>query len=235
MPDAYQSLDRLKARLEYDAEDLFDTRDNAAKRFDRLLGGTDAVGDGPAWEGLKAEARDIIENYASDEPFSREEGRVDTMRATDDSSMPLVYPIQDVEQVEIKRSLRRDWHPFEADRWDFTDHRLVLAFERGRRGGTHGTRRNELADRARRRTWVDICAKVRVTYDRGFDPVPYDVQSVQVAIVNRMLRNLKTEQNIAAMEPDQIEAVTTAEAIMTEDIRDRITSITPLGGATQSI
>lgn len=235
MPEPYQSLERLKARLEYDAEDLFDERDNAAKRFDRLLGGTEAVGDGPGWQGLEAEARAIIENYASDEPFSRGEGRVDTMRATDDSSIPLVYPIQSIQQVEIKRSLRRDWEVLDADRYDNTDHRLVLAYERGRRRGTEGTRRNTVADRATRRTWVDVAAKLRVTYDRGFDPVPYDVQSVQVAIVNRMLRNLKTEQNIAAMEPDQIESVTTAEAIMTDDIRDRITSITALGGATQSI
>jgi len=235
MSDPYQSLDRLKMRLEYDATDLFDSRDNAEKRFDRLLMGTEAVGDGPRFEGLEAEARDLIENYASDQTFNYEEGRVDEIRATDDSSIPLVFPIDQIQSVEIKRSLRTEWRELSADRWDNTDHRLVLAYERGRRGNTEGTRRNTLVDRAARRTWVDICAKLRVTYDRGFDPIPYDIQSVQVAIINRMLRNLKTEQNIAAMEPDQLEAVTNAEAVVTDDIRDRITSVTAFGGATLSV
>jgi hypothetical protein len=74
-----------------------------------------------------------------------------------------------------------------------------------------------------------------VTYDRGFDPVPADILSVQVALVNRMLRNLKTEQNISAMEPDQIESVTAAEAVLTEDIRQRIDQVHKLGGQTQVI
>jgi hypothetical protein len=81
---------------------------------------------------------------------------------------------------------------------------------------------------------MDIAEKIRVTYDRGFVEIPPDVLSVQVAIVNRILRNLKTEQNIAAMEPEQISAVTDAEAILTDDIRARIDQVTPLGGATQA-
>jgi len=50
-----------------------------------------------------------------------------------------------------------------------------------------------------------------------------------------MLRNLMTEQTIQAMEPDQIEAVTSAEAVMTEDIEMRIREFSPLGGSVQSV
>jgi hypothetical protein len=50
-----------------------------------------------------------------------------------------------------------------------------------------------------------------------------------------MLRNLKTEQNIAAMDPEEITAITDAEAIMTDDIITRIDQVTPLGGATLSV
>jgi hypothetical protein len=245
MADPYQTLDRLKARLEYEPSDIFDGP-NAAAEFDRLLYGTnldsaDGVDGGaaditPEWTGLEGEARTIIETRLGDEPLSKETDRTDTIRPGYDAAETLVYPIQDVTKVEYKYTLRRDFQTLDPERYTHDDHHLILE-NRTRQVGSPrgGTRRNTLADTATRATWGDIAAMLRVTYDRGFDPVPADILSVQVALVNRMLRNLKTEQNIAAMEPDQIESVTAAEAVLTEDIRQRIDQFTPLGGATQVI
>jgi len=245
MSTPYQSLDRLRTRLEYEPSDLFDGP-NAAAEFDRLLYGTnldaaDGVDGGatdvtPDWEGLEGEARKIIETRLGDEPLTQETDRVDEIRPGDVAAETLVYPIQDISKVEYKYTLRRDFQTLAPERYTHTEHTLILE-NRTRQVGSPrgGTRRNTLADEATRATWGDIAAELRVTYDRGFDPVPADILSVQVALVNRMLRNLKTEQNIAAMEPDQIEAVTSAEAVMTEDIEMRIREHTPLGGSVRSV
>jgi hypothetical protein len=235
MSQPYQSLDRLKARIEYEAADIFDESDNAEKRFDRLLAGSDAVGETDGFVGIEAEARGIIETRLGDATLAAEDGRVETMRTTDDAAMPLVFPIRDVQKVEYKPSIRSDYEVLEPERYDATDHLLVLSYGRRRSSRSrHGFRGNRLTTLTTRATWMDIAEKIRVTYDRGFVEIPPDVLSVQVAIVNRILRNLKTEQNIAAMEPEQISAVTDAEAILTDDIRNRIDQITPLGGATQA-
>ena len=232
----YQSLERLKMRLEYDADDLFDSDDNAHKRFDRLLMGTAEVGDGDDFDGLEAEARSIIESYHSDEPFTRQEDRVDVIRTVDEAAIPLAYPVESVASVEIKRSLRSDFRELSEDRWDATDHRIVLSFGPHRYGSRRGgRRRNVLADNAGRAEWSQIAEKLRVTYTRGYDPIPADIRSIQVDIINRMLRNLRTEQTISAMEPDQIESVTAAEAIVTEDIEARIQAHTPLGSFVRSV
>jgi len=105
MPGPYQSLERLRARVEYEPEDLFE--DNAEKRFDRLLMGTDAVDDNPSpsWEGLEAEARKIIETRLGDQPLTKETDRQDTIRPGDDAALLLVFPIIDVTKVEYKRTL----------------------------------------------------------------------------------------------------------------------------------
>jgi len=243
--DPYQSLDRLKMRLEYEATDLFDDRDNAAKRFDRLLMGTEEVGDGDTFDGLEAETRSTIETYAGGEPqaanlpdsftFSREVDRVDTMRATSDAAMPLLGPVESVATVETKADLGDDWRELNTDRWDTDSNRLILSYGSAAARGRYGRRRNTLADVATRATWRDIAEKIRVTYTRGYDPIPAAIRSVQVQMINRMLRNLMTEQTIQAMEPDQIEAVTSAEAVMTEDIEMRIREFAPLGGSVQSV
>jgi len=235
MTTPYQTLDRLRARVEYQPTDIFEESDNAEKRFDRLLAGSEAVGEADGFRGLEAEARGIIETRLGDNTLAAEDGRVDVMRTTDDSAMPLVFPIRDVQSVEYKLNLGDDFETLDADRWDFTDHNIILSYGRRMAESRHGFRGNRLTGFTARLTWLDVAEKIRVTYDRGFDPVPADVLSVQVAIVNRMLRNLKVEQNVAAMEPDQLEAMTASEAILTDDIRDRIDQVTPLGGATQAL
>ncbi len=235
MTTPYQTLDRLRARVEYEPGDIFDDDDNAEKRFDRLLAGSEAVGETDGFRGLEAEARGIIETRLGDNTLAAEDGRVDVERTTDDSAMPLVFPIRDVQSVEYKVDLGDDFETLDTDRWDFTDHNIILSFGRRMAESRHGFRGNRLTGFTARLTWLDLAEKIRVTYDRGFETVPADVLSVQVAIVNRMLRNLKVEQNVAAMEPDQLEAMTASEAILTDDIRDRIDQVTPLGGATQAL
>jgi hypothetical protein len=237
MADPYQSLERLRERVEYEPTDIFPDDGNAAKRFDRLLMGTNAVDDAPSpeWGGLELEARKIIETRLGDEPLTEELGREDVLRPGYDAAQLLVYPIQSIGSVEYKRTLGGEWETLDPDYYTHTEHRLILEYGSRRGHPTHGTRRNTLADDATRATWRDLAAQLRVTYDRGFDPVPADILSVQVALVNRFLRNLKTEQNIAAMEPEQIAAVTSAEAVLTSDIEARIDQFTPLGGATMSV
>ena len=240
MTGPYQSLERIRARIDHTPEELFD--DNAEKRFDRLIMGTTEVGDtsegdADAWEGLEAEARGMIESILGDQPLGYEEGRVDEIRPGTDSALTLVYPIQDVTKVEYKRNLRSDWDTLDPDRYTHTDHKLILEYRRpGKRVSRNGTRRNVLADLARRATWRDIASRVRVTYDRGFQDIPYNVQSVQISLINRMIRLMRAEQNFAAASPDQWQGVSQDfDSVMTEEIRERIYDVTSLGGVTQSV
>ena len=237
--DPYQPLERLRERIEYEPTDIFDDKNNAEKRFDRLLMGTNAVDDAPTpeWGGLEAEARKLIETRLGDQPLSKETDRVDDIRPGYDAAIPLVYPIIDVSKVEYKYSLKSDWETLDTYRYTHTDHNLVLEYGRRRGAAARGgTRRNTAADFATRPTWGDIASKLRVTYDRGFDPVPADILSVQVSLVNRMLRQVRAEQTFAAASPDEFAGVSPEfDAILTDDIRERIDQFTPLGSATATM
>ena len=84
MTDRYNSIDRLRARVDYNPSDFFEN--NEVKRFDRLLGGEAFVGDDPeGWAGLEGESRAMINTLTGDETFNEELGRVDELRATDDA------------------------------------------------------------------------------------------------------------------------------------------------------
>jgi hypothetical protein len=236
MADRYQPIDRLKARIDYEPDDLF--TNNEAKRFDRLLGGEAYVGDDPdGWAGLEAEARGMIETLSGDEPWSREVDRVDSFRPTDNAAIPLVYPIESISTVEIKRSQRDDFEQLEAFEYDHTDHHLVLPRDTRAQKRPRDLRpANELLSTTQRRTWYDVAVRVRVTYTRGFDPVPQNIQQIQVSLVNRMLRQLKGEQTIAAASPEEFAGVSPEmDAVLTERLRERINSLTPLGGGTRAV
>ena len=75
MSDPYQSLERIRERIEHTPEDIFGDDANAEARFDRLLMGTDATDPDAAdpWPGLEAEARGIIETLTGDQPLDFEE------------------------------------------------------------------------------------------------------------------------------------------------------------------
>jgi len=235
MPDRYQPIERLKARVDYEPTDFFEN--NEAKRFDRLLGGEAYVGDDPeGWAGLEAESRAIIETNTGDETWNEELERVDTLRPPDNPQIPLVYPIQQIRTVEIKRSQRDEWETLEDYEYDRTDHALVLARQsRTRKNGRSLRPTNELLSTTKRTTWMDVAVSVRVTYDRGFNPIPTDIQHIQVRLVNQALRQLKAEQTIAAANPEQFAGVSPdMDAVLTESIRQRIDDLTPLGGATRA-
>ena len=240
--DPYQSLERIRERVEHTPDDLFE--ENAEARFDRLIMGTDATDpDAPAaesWIGLEAESRGIIETLTGDQPLGREVDRVDEFRPSTDAAIPLVYPVESVASVEYKHSLRSDWRELDAHRWtmdrDGRGHTLILEAMRRGGGGRGGTRRNTLADTANRATWGDLAAKLKVTYTRGFDPIPADIQSVQIALINRMLRLMRAEQSFAAASPEEWQGVSPEfDRVITEDTRERLEDFTTIGAATMSM
>jgi hypothetical protein len=219
--NAYQDLAALRPRIDYQGEDFF--TDNEQLRFDELL------------VRLEKESRKVFETLWGDQTPAEELDREDVKRCTYDTAIKLVYPIQDVSQVEFKRTLDSDWEVLESNRYDFTNHHLILS----RRPATDvirhrnaGSRITELNTRA---TWADLAEKIRVTYDRGFDPVPFDIQSVQVQLINQMLRKLKREQTVAGASPDELAEMTDRREVVTEEIRERISDVTSPGRATHSV
>jgi hypothetical protein len=237
--DPYQSLQRIRARIDHEPDELFPENDNPEKRFDRLIMGTDAVGDGPAWEGLEAESRAIIENLWSDTTFNTET-RTDEPNPPDNASLPLAWPVNDVTEVEYRRSLRQDFQTLEDWKYRHTEHLLIL--EIGSRAGVSSTAQgysrttNELLSTTTRRTWSDVAVEVRVTYDRGFETVPYDVQNIQIDLINRMIRKLRQEQTLAAAAPEDYAGVgEDLDSVVDESVRERVLDITPPGGATRAL
>jgi hypothetical protein len=219
---AYQSLDRLRQRIDYQPDDFYD--DNAALRFDELL------------VELEEESRGIFETLWGDETPLSEEGRTDTIQPTDDAALPLVYPIVDVTEVEYKRSLMSGFETLDSDWYTHTEHRLILSDRPTINSLRLRQRGNPLADTARRTTWSQLAAKLRVTYDRGFgDSPPQDIQSVQVALINNMLRQLKREQTVAAASPEEFAGQTETNEVVTDEIRNRISDVTKPGLATFSV
>lgn len=218
--NAYQDLDAIRRRVDYRGDELFDSQ-NAQLEFDRLL------------VRLERESRGIFETLWGDQTPLREEGRTDVLNATRDSAIMLAYPIQDIDTVETRRSSGQDWRELADRRYRATDHRLIL--EGGRRFPTGG--RNTLADTARRATWADLATEIRVTYDRGFgEQPPADIQSIQIVLINRLLRQLRNEQTVAAADPEQLaDASAELDNVVTDDIRQRIADVTSPGGRTLSV
>lgn len=221
-PDAYQDLERIRQRVDYDGDGFF--QDNAQLRFDELL------------VEFEEESRGIFETLWGDQTPLEETGRTDEIRCTDDSAMVLVYPINDVTQVERKTALSSDWVELDSDWYDWTEHRLILA----RRPNVNSMRRqqrgNALASDAKRAAWRDLATKIRVTYDRGFgETPPADILSVQIQIINSLLRNLKREQTVAAASPEEFAGQTETNEVITDEIRERVADVTKPGMATFSV
>lgn len=221
--DAYQDLDAIRERLDYRGRDFFDEQ-NAQLRFDELL------------VRLERESRGIFETLWGDETPLSEDGRTDTLRTTDDAAIPLVYPIRDVTKVEYKTSIASDWETLDADRYDATDHRLVLA-ARPNLNALRGRRRhNVIAGIATRASWRDLGAKLRVTYDRGFSGgAPDDVVNIQNQMIQNALRHRKREQTVSSASPEELADATATPEMLTDDLRDRIADVTTPGKATLSI
>lgn len=220
--DAYQDLDAIRQRVQYRGTDLFD--DNAQLRFDELL------------VRLEREARGIFETLWGDQTPLEETDRVDEFRPGYDAATKLVYPIQTISTVEYKTTLGADYEELDADRYDATDHHLVLSRRPSTNTLLHRRRGNRLGATATRATWRDLAEKLRVTYDRGFTGgAPDDIKSVQIQLINHMLRDLRREQTVSGVTPDQLAEMTDRQAIVTDEIRDRISDVTSPGRATHSI
>lgn len=222
--DAYQSLDRIRQRIDYDAGDFYDGG-NAALRFDELL------------VELEEESRGIFETLWGDETPLTETDRVDTIQPTDNAAIPLVYPITAVSEVEYKRTLANDWQTLEAEWYTNTEHRLILSDRPNANTLRHRyARGNPVTDAAERTTWSDLAAKLRVTYDRGFgaDP-PQDIQSIQIQLIENMLASRKLQQSLAAGSPDEISQVLNQDSVVTEEVRQRIADVTTPGYGTLTV
>ena len=222
--DAFQSLSRIRQRVNYAPDDFFDGG-NAALEFDELL------------VELEEESRGIFITLWGDQTPLTETGRTDTIQPTDNAAIPLVYPINDVAQVEYKRTLASDWQTLDSDWYTHTDHRLILSDRPNTNSlRTRQNRGNPLTDTAERATWGAFAAKLRVTYDRGFgDEPPQDIQSIQIQLINNMLRQLKREQTVAAASPEEFAGQTETNEVVTDEIRDRISDVTTPGRATMVI
>lgn len=219
MSDPWQTPGEIRDRLgdTYQPDSIY-TDHNVEKRFHNLL------------EQLEASARETIIDRLGDEPIQSEDGRTDIVSAPPARARKLIYPVRDVTLVEYRRT-GGDWRELDADRYRHTEYNIIL--RRGNR--LHGTgERNELLDNAGRREWADFADELRVTYDRGFDPVPANLIEAQTAIIKRMLRNRRTEQGVSALDPEQMEAVNAAQAVLTDDIIERIDSVT-MGGKVWSV
>jgi len=222
--EAYQDLSTIRSRIDYQARDLYEEQ-NAQLQFDELL------------VRLEEESRGIFETLWGDETVLEETDRIDEKRTTDDAAMPLAYPIQEVTQVERKNTIGSDWEVLDSDWYDATKHRLVLA----QRPNVNSlrvwrNRGNPLTRNATRATWRDLATKIRVMYDRGFSGgAPADVKSIQIQLINQMLRKLKREQTVAAASPEELAGMTDRNEVLTEEIRARIADVTKPGRATQSI
>lgn len=221
--NAYQSLADIRDRVDYDGQSLFD--DNEQLRFDKLL------------KRLETESRKIFETLWGDVTPLKESAREETLRPGDESAILLEYPVNDITEVERKVALSSDWQTVDSDWYDYTEHRLVLA-----QRPTINTLRSRItgnyaAVNTRRAGWGDIAAKLRVTYDRGFgSEPPADIKSLQIAIINRMLRKLRQEQSMAGQSPEELAgAVQALDDVVNEDIRTRIMDVTSPGGATLSL
>ena len=224
-PDAYQDLDRIRQRIDYEPTDFYDDRDNAALRFDRLL------------VELETESRGIFETLWGDQTPLTETDREDVIRPPDDAALPLVYPIQSIASVEYKRTLGSEWDALEEDWYTHTEHRLILA----ERPNANTVRRrynrgNPLTNKAERTTWGDLAAELRVTYDRGFgDTPPADILSIQIALVENMLGSRKLDETISAGSPEQMREAITADDVVTDAIRSRVDDVTKPGLATITV
>ena len=216
--DAYpESLAALRRRVHYDGSELYGEH-NTQLRFDQLL------------VDYERQTRGIINTNHSDETFNRETGRVDEDRARDVAVHPLVYPVQSISKVEWRKDRDRGFEELDPEWYEQREHGVELTA--GLRHLHHGPHRdNPLDGDANRLSWRDVADRVRVTYDRGFDPVPPEVVDVQVALINRKLRLLRQEQTTAAASPDELAGVGPQfDQLMTEDLTARINQLTNIDG-----
>jgi len=219
----YMTVDEVRERTEYKADDFYATDEE--ERFDELL------------ERVEEEAGATIDSFMGDTSFHHEEGVELEVPAPRRASIELLYPVQDVLMVEVLRARGGDFQEIDENRYYFTEHRLYL--HEGQKASRSWRRRgrasNPLRSNIDRVTWADMGRLVRVTYNRGYTEVPANVKSVQMAIINNILRNLRLEQSIGSISPDAVSNYVNNREVMTEDIEKRLKQLTRFGGTTMVI
>jgi len=220
---SYASTSTIKDRIDYTKEDFYDVQ--AEDKFNSLL------------TQLEKESRSLIDSYMGDATFSKETGKTAKIEAPSDVTVPLIYPVNDVTKVEYRKHPGDSWNTLDSEDYTYSDHRLILQrlpkFRRRILGVSRHS--NPLKAHISKVKWSDFASKIKVTYDRGYvdsagnESLPQNVINVQINLINKILRNLKEEQNVQAIQPDEVTNYVETEGIMTEDITDIMDEMTALG------
>jgi len=230
-PRPYVSLERFRERVTYEPEDFFHDSHNPERRFDRLA------------KRALSEATSIINNNTGDETWHRETDRTDIHPAPSGRILGLVYPVVEVSSVErLYLSGAGGGGQFREipDRsYAATEHGVKLRSNRSRAARFSNPRvadPNGLTRNADSAEWSSMGTEVRVTYTRGYEEIPANIKQLTTNIANRMLRNLKNEQNVAAASPDELAGVSPEyDRVISDSIQESLDGLTTLGGATYTV
>lgn len=206
----YTTKEEVKSRVNFDGSEFFDI--NPDSNFNDLL------------DTLLVESKAIIDGQIGGETLSEETGREDTLLCPDLTIIELVWPVNSVSKVELFRM--SSWSTLDNSRYEYTSHvlRLRPVIQRQYGNWLHYQHVNPLRAYSNRITWSDLGTRVRVTYNRGFSSsdMPEGVKETQISVINRMLLFLRQDQNINAMNPDEVMNVLNNRKILTEDIKQRM-------------
>lgn len=212
----YQTPSEIKDRVEYEAEDFYSNKPQPEDKFEDLL------------ERLEVESRSFIESNKGDISFS-EETVTQEFNAPESKVIQLEYPVTNVVSVDYRRYPEGDFNTLEEGNYKYTDHNLILIrFPKQfltKYGATRGSQ-NPLTSKLRRYEWNDFATTIKVEYERGFDPVPGNVKGIQITLINKKLRQLREEQNIASLNIGEIDNLGSFDDLMTEDVEKRLNDIT---------
>jgi len=176
---------------------------------------------------LEEDSRAIINNQLKGEGYERETDREDLLDAPDKPHIQLVYPVDTVSQVEIQTVPDGEWEVLETELYSVDDQKIKLRQTIVRNQDYYFNVQNPLRYANGRARWSQLCDRVRVTYDRGYETanIPQGLKEVQKRIVRRMLTHLRQDQTLANISPDDVQAYNTRQ-LLTDDIMARIGELT---------
>lgn len=201
----------IKNRIEQDPEDFFDA--NPEIDFDSLL------------ETLEEETRSMIESYKGDVTFAQET-KEERFRAPDNSSINLLFPVNSVTKIEYRTNPGDAWETLDSKFYSVYPRKVVLRKSYGNLMRGRYMTYNPISWKQKRRTWADFCTDVKITYDRGYSTIPSNVKNVQITMINKILRQLRNEQSITALQPDEVNNYVDFDEILTDELKERLDSIT---------
>ena len=209
----YTDIETIKDRVEYEGEDFYDL--NPESNFDELL------------TQLEKESRSIIENHMGDVSFSEETDKEEEFVNPSGTRIQLDYPINNVSKIEVLRHIGDNYETLDSDLYEVSKHGVNLEkYPNDEKFLTARYHQNPLGHNVNKVRWENIAEKVRITYDRGFTDVPQNIKSIQITIVNRLLRQLKNEENIQALSPDEAANLPERQVILTDELKNRLDNVT---------